>query len=76
MPIVYILINANPGKEKNGFNEIKKIQNVTLPYLVYRFYNLISILNASNIQKLNNSLKKIRNNKNVLSTETIPIIKS
>ena len=75
MPIAYVLINTNPGKEKNCFSEIKKIQNITSIYLVYGFYDLIAIIKTSNVQELNNSLKKIRNNKNVLSTETMTVIK-
>ena len=27
MPIAYVLINTNPGKEKNCFSELKKIRN-------------------------------------------------
>ena len=74
MPIAYVLINTNPGKEKNCFSEIKKIQNITSIYLVYRFYDLIAIIKTSNVQELNNSLKKIRNNGNALSTETMTVI--
>ena len=75
MPIAYVLINTNQGKEKNCLSKNKKNQNITAINLVYRFYDLIAIVKTSNVQELNNSLKKTRNNKNVLSTETMTVIK-
>ena len=76
MPIAYVLINTEPGKEKNCFNEINKIQNVISAYLVYGFYDLVTIVETSNVRELNDSLKKIRDNKNVVTTETMPVIES
>tara|TARA_B100001167_G_C16761951_1_gene301945 strand:+ start:349 stop:579 length:231 start_codon:yes stop_codon:yes gene_type:complete len=76
MPIAYVLINTKTGKEENCFNEINKIQNVTSTYLVYGFYDLVVIVETSDVRELNNSLKKIRNNKNVTTTETMPVIES
>ena len=74
MSLAYVLINAEIGKEKLCYNEVKQLGNVREVYILYGFYDIIAIVESSNINKLNNALKDIRQNKNVMTTETMPII--
>jgi len=74
MSLAYVLINAEIGKEKLCYNEVKQLENVKEVYILYGFYDIIAIVESSNINKVNNALKDIRQNKNVMTTETMPII--
>ena len=74
MSLAYILINAEIGKETLCYNEVKQLGNVKEVYILYGFYDIIAIVESSNINKVNNALKDIRQNKNVMTTETMPII--
>tara|TARA_B100001167_G_C16466846_1_gene166015 strand:- start:240 stop:467 length:228 start_codon:yes stop_codon:yes gene_type:complete len=74
MSLAYVLINAEIGKEKLCYNEVKQLGNVKEVYILYGFYDIIAIVESSNINKLNNALKNIRQNENVMTTETMPII--
>jgi DNA-binding Lrp family transcriptional regulator len=74
MSLAYVLINAEIGKEKLCYNEVKQLDNVKEVYILYGFYDIIAIVESSNINKVNNALKNIRQNENVMTTETMPII--
>ncbi|HIC84293.1 MAG TPA: Lrp/AsnC family transcriptional regulator [Nitrososphaerales archaeon] len=74
MSLAYVLINAEIGKEKLCYNEVKQLGNVKEVYILYGFYDIIAIVESSNINKVNNALKNIRQNENVMTTETMPII--
>lgn len=74
MSLAYVLINTEIGKEKICHDEIKEIEDVKEVYILYGFYDIVSIVKAPNLKKLNNALKKIRQNKHVSTTETMPII--
>ena len=74
MSLAYVLINAEIGKETLCYNEVKQLGNVKEVYILYGFYDIIAIVESSNINKLNNALKNIRQNENVMTTETMPII--
>ena len=74
MSLAYVLINAEIGKEKLCYNEVKQLENVKEVYILYGFYDIIAIVESSNINKVNNALKNIRQNENVMTTETMPTI--
>ena len=74
MSLAYVLINAEIGKEKLCYDEVKQLDNVKEVYILYGFYDIIAIVESSNINKVNNALKNIRQNENVMTTETMPII--
>jgi len=74
MSLAYVLINAEIGKETLCYNEVKQLGNVKEVYILYGFYDIIAIVESSNINKVNNALKNIRQNENVMTTETMPII--
>ena len=74
MSLAYVLINAEIGKEKLCYNEVKQLGNVKEVYILYGLYDIIAIVESSNINKVNNALKNIRQNENVMTTETMPII--
>jgi DNA-binding Lrp family transcriptional regulator len=74
MSLAYVLINAEIGKEKSCYNEVKQLGSVKEVYILYGFYDIIAIVESSNINKVNNALKNIRQNENVMTTETMPII--
>ena len=74
MSLAYVLINAEIGKERSCFEEIKEISNVKEVHILYGFYDIVAIVESSDINKVNNALKTIRQNNNVMTTETMPVI--
>ena len=74
MSLAYILINAEIGKEKRCYEEIKQVNSVKEIHILYGFYDIVAIVESSDINKVNSALKEIRLNENVMTTETMPVI--
>ena len=74
MSMAYILINAEIGKEKKCYEEIKQIKYVKEIHILYGFYDIVAIVESPDINKVNTALKRIRQNNNVMTTETMPVI--
>ena len=74
MSLAYILINAEIGKEKKCYEEVKQVNHVREIHILYGFYDIVAIVESSDINKVNSALKNIRHNKNVMTTETMPVI--
>ncbi|MBH59102.1 MAG: AsnC family transcriptional regulator [Thaumarchaeota archaeon] len=74
MSLAYILINAEVGKEKRCYEEIKQVNSVKEIHILYGFYDIVAIVESSDINKVNSALKEIRLNENVMTTETMPVI--
>ena len=47
MSLAYVLINAEIGKEKLCYNEVKQLGNVKEVYILYGFYDIIAIVESS-----------------------------
>ena len=74
MSLAYILINGEVGKEKRCYEEIKQVNSVKEIHILYGFYDIVAIVESSDINKVNSALKEIRLNENVMTTETMPVI--
>ena len=74
MPMAYVLINAELGREKALLKDLRAIENISEVYLVYGVYDIIVKVEAENMEKLKEILTfKIRRMKEVRSTLTMTV---
>ena len=74
MPIAYVLINAELGREKVLLKDLRAIENINEVYLVYGVYDIIIKVEAENMEKLKEILTfKIRRLSDVRSTLTMTV---
>lgn len=74
MPIAYVLINAELGREKVLLKDLRAIENINEVYLVYGVYDIIVKVEAENMEKLKEILTfKIRRLSDVRSTLTMTV---
>jgi len=74
MPIAYVLINAELGREKTVLKDLRAIENVSEVHLVYGVYDIIVKVEAENMEKLKEILTfKIRRMKEIRSTLTMTV---
>ena len=53
MPIVFVLINAEIGKEKSLLRELRSISDIKEAHFVYGAYDIIVKVEAESMEKLN-----------------------
>ena len=74
MPIAYVLINAELGREKTLLKALRVIENISEAYLVYGVYDIIVKVEAEKMEDLMKILTfKIRRMKEVRSTLTMTV---
>ncbi|MEE9510356.1 MAG: Lrp/AsnC ligand binding domain-containing protein [Candidatus Bathyarchaeia archaeon] len=74
MPIVFILINSELGKEKSLLKEIRSIPNVKEAHFIYGVYDIIVKVEAENMEKLKEIVTfKIRRLNDVRNTLTMTV---
>ena len=74
MPIAFILINAELGKEKSLLKEIRSIPNVKEAHFIYGVYDIIVKVEAENMADLREIITiKIRGLKDVRNTLTMTV---
>lgn len=74
MPIAYVLINAELGREKTLLKDLKAIENINEVHLAYGVYDIIVKVEAENMEKLKEILTfKIRRMKEIRSTLTMTV---
>jgi DNA-binding Lrp family transcriptional regulator len=74
MPIVFILINSELGKEKSLLKEIRSIPNVKEAHFIYGIYDIIVKVEAENMEKLKEIVTfKIRRLNDVRNTLTMTV---
>ncbi len=74
MPIVFILINSELGKEKSLLKEIRSIPNVKEAPFIYGIYDIIVKVEAENMEKLKEIVTfKIRRLNDVRNTLTMTV---
>ncbi|MFC1505749.1 Lrp/AsnC ligand binding domain-containing protein [Thermoproteota archaeon] len=74
MPIAYVMINAESGREKALLKDLRAIENISEVHLVYGVYDIIVKVEAENMEKLKEILTfKIRRMKEVRSTLTMTV---
>ncbi|MGB6680336.1 MAG: Lrp/AsnC ligand binding domain-containing protein [Candidatus Bathyarchaeia archaeon] len=74
MPMAYVLINAELGREKALLKDLRAIENINEVHLTYGVYDIIVKVEAENMEKLKEILTfKIRRMKEVRSTLTMTV---
>jgi DNA-binding Lrp family transcriptional regulator len=74
MPVVYILINAELGKEEDLIQELRKMENIKEAYVAYGVYDVIVKAEAENMENLKELVAfKIRRMKEVKNTLTMTV---
>ena len=74
MPIAFVLINAELGKEENILEELRNIDQVKEAHFVYGVYDIIAKVEAESMDKLKEIVTfKIRRLGDVRSTLTMTV---
>ncbi len=74
MPLAFILINSELGKEEDVLKELRSIENVKEVHFVYGVYDIIAQVEAENMEKLKEIVTfKIRRLNDVRSTLTMTV---
>ena len=74
MPVVFILINAELGKEEDLLRDLRKMENIKEAYLVYGVYDVIAKAESESMEKIKELIAfKIRRLKEVKSTLTMTV---
>lgn len=75
MPIAFVLLNAELGKESELLSQVKAIENVKYVYVLYGAYDLVVKIEAPDNETLKKTISnQIRQLKNVRSTLTMTVI--
>ncbi|MCZ6647953.1 MAG: Lrp/AsnC ligand binding domain-containing protein [Thaumarchaeota archaeon] len=77
MPTAYVLINADLGAEEELVKELKKIEHVTEVYVVYGVYDVVTKVEASQMEVVKETITwKIRRLEKVRSTLTMIVVET
>ncbi|HIP24947.1 MAG TPA: Lrp/AsnC family transcriptional regulator [Archaeoglobus profundus] len=71
MVIGVTMVNVQPGKEKEVYDQIKKIKCVKEVYHVFGQFDFVVIIHANNLSELNEAVDKIRSVNGVIRTQTV-----
>jgi DNA-binding Lrp family transcriptional regulator len=75
VPLAFVMITAEIGKETEVLNELKNIQDVKEAHLVYGVYDVVAKVEAETMDKLNEVItSKVRRLKSVRSTLTMIVM--
>jgi DNA-binding Lrp family transcriptional regulator len=75
MPLAFVMITAEIGRDSQVLNELKKIENVKEACLTYGVYDVVAKVEAETRQKLEEVITgKIRKVGNVKSTLTMIVV--
>ena len=74
MPLAFILINSELGKEEDVLKELRSIENVKEVHFVYGVYDIIAKVEAESMKELKEIVTfKIRRLNDVRSTLTMTV---
>jgi len=75
MPVAFVLINSELGKEEELLKELRSIENVKEAHFVYGIYDIIVKVEAESMEKLKDLVTfKIRRLSDVRNTLTMTVI--
>ncbi|MDE1766279.1 MAG: Lrp/AsnC ligand binding domain-containing protein [Thaumarchaeota archaeon] len=75
MPIAFVLLNAELGKENELLSQVRSIEHVKYVYVLYGAYDLVVKIEAPDTEILKKTISShIRQLKNVRSTLTMTVI--
>jgi len=71
----YVLIEVEPGLDRNVLEEIRKLDGVSEAYFVMGNYDIIAVIKDTSPSELKQKIsKEIRSIKGVRHTYTLPVI--
>lgn len=74
MPVAFVLINAELGKEKDILKELRNMSNIKEAHLVYGVYDIIAKIETEGADALKEIIaSKIRRISDVRSTLTMTV---
>jgi DNA-binding Lrp family transcriptional regulator len=74
MPLAFVMISAETGKESEVLNELKKIEHVKEACLTYGAYDIVAKVEAETRQKLEEVITaKVRRLNSLRSTLTMMV---
>lgn len=77
MPLAFVFVNVEAGREKEVLENIKKIPEVKASYLVYGVYDIVAMVESDTFEKLREMVtKKIRQLDKVRSTTTMIVMEN
>ena len=75
MPLAFVMMTAEAGKEADVLDELKKIEHVKEACLTYGVYDVVARIEAETSDKLEDTIfKKVRSLNNVKSTLTMMVV--
>jgi DNA-binding Lrp family transcriptional regulator len=75
MPIAFVLVNSELGKEENVLKKLKQVDEVKEANIVYGVYDIITKVKAATMQDLKDAINmKIRRMEFVRSTVTMIVM--
>jgi len=75
MPLAFVMMTAEAGKEADVLDELKKIEHVKEACLTYGVYDVVARIEAETSDKLKDTIfKKVRSLNNVKTTLTMMVV--
>jgi len=75
VPLAFVMITAEIGKENDVLDELKKIEHVKEAHLVYGVYDVVAKVEAETMDRLKELItSKVRRLKSVRSTLTMIVM--
>ncbi len=68
MPVTFILMSIDLGAEVEILKELEKIENVKEAYFVYGLYDIMVKVDAQSMEKVKETIRKIRGLDKIRST--------
>jgi DNA-binding Lrp family transcriptional regulator len=74
MVLAFVMVNVEPGTEKEVAKAVTELKSVKDVYFVYGIYDLIAKIEAETDDELKDCIAEIRKLENVKSTLTMTVI--
>ncbi|WP_456328286.1 Lrp/AsnC family transcriptional regulator [Archaeoglobus sp.] len=71
MVIAVTMVNVQPGKERDFYNAVKRLENVRDVIHVFGEFDFVVIVEAKDLTELNKTVDEIRGLDGVTKTQTV-----